>query len=98
LVYYTRELKGIKMANDKERNAIATEIYGRLNFGRLKDKLDWVGSVTFTITDRLEAASIKEISGIVDTCKDTKLIDWAISVHNGKLAISIIDIREPLNH
>ena len=86
------------MANDKERNTIATEIYGSLNNGRLKDKLDWVDSVTFTINDRLEATIIKEISNIVEKCKDTKLIQWQISVHNGKLAISIIDIREPLNH
>jgi hypothetical protein len=28
------------MANDKERNAIATEIYGSLNNGQLKNKLD----------------------------------------------------------
>jgi hypothetical protein len=86
------------MANDKERNQIATEIYSSLNSGRLKDKLDWVDSVTFTINDRLEAAIIKEISNIVEKCKDTKLIDWAISVHNGKLAINVIDIREPLHH
>ena len=86
------------MANDKERNAIATQIYGSLNSGRLKDKLDWVDSVTFTINDRLEATRIKEISDIVEECKDTKLIDWQISIHNGKLAISIIDIRETLHH
>ena len=86
------------MANDKERNAIATEIYGSLNTGRLKNKVDWVDSVTFTIDDRLEALNIKEINEIVEKCKDTKLIDWAISAHNSKLAISVIDIREPLHH
>jgi hypothetical protein len=85
------------MANDRERNAIAKEIFERLNNGRLKDKLDWVDSVTFTISDRLEALTIKEISDTVEKCKDTKLIDWQISVHNGKLAISIIDIRQPLS-
>lgn len=86
------------MVNDKERNAIATEIYESLNNGRLKNKLDWVDSVTFTIDDRLEALTIKEISDIVEKCKDTKLIDWQISVHNGKLAISVIDIRQTLSH
>ena len=86
------------MANDKERNAIATEIYGSLNNGRLKDKLDWIDSTSFTVSDRLEALNIKEINDIVEKCKDTKLIDWQISVHNGKLAISIIDIRQTLSH
>ena len=86
------------MANDKERNAIATEIYGSLNNGRLKNKLDWVDSTSFTIGDRLEALNIKEINDIVEKCKDTKLTDWQISVHNGKLAISIIDIRQTLSH
>ena len=77
------------MANDKERNAIATEIYESLKNSRLKNKLDWVDSTSFTISDRLEALSIKEISDTVEKCKDTKLIDWQISIHNGKLAISI---------
>jgi len=86
------------MENDKERNTIATEIYGSLNNGRLKDKLDWIDSTSFTVSDRLEALNIKEINDIVEKCKDTKLIDWQISVHNGKLAISIIDIREPLHN
>jgi hypothetical protein len=86
------------MANDKQRNTIATEIYGSLNNGRLKDKLDWIDSTSFTVSDRLEALNIKEINDIVEKCKDTKLIDWQISVHNGKLAISIIDIREPLHN
>lgn len=86
------------MTNDKERNAIATEIYGSLNNGRLKNKLDWVDSTSFTIGDRLEALNIKEINDIVEKCKDTKLIDWQMSVHNGKLAISIIDIRQTLSH
>jgi hypothetical protein len=81
------------MAKEKERNAIATEIYGSLNNGRLKNKLDWVDSVSFTIDNRLEAFDIKEINDIVEKCKDTKLIQWQISVHNGKLAISIIDLR-----
>ena len=86
------------MANDKERNTIETEIYGSLNNGRLKDKLDWIDSTSFTVSDRLEALNIKEINDIVEKCKDTKLIDWQISVHNGKLAISIIDIRQTLSH
>ncbi len=86
------------MANDKERNTIATEIYESLNNGRLKDKLDWIDSTSFTVSDRLEALNIKEISDIVEKCKNTKLIDWQISVHNGKLAISIIDIRQTLSH
>jgi hypothetical protein len=86
------------MANDKEKNAIASEVYGSLNHGRLKDKLDWVDSVSFTVDDRLEALNIKEINDIVEKCKDTKLIQWQISVHNGKLAISIIDLRETLHH
>ena len=86
------------MANDKERNTIATEIYESLNNGRLKDKIDWIDSTSFTISDRLEALNIKEINDIVEKCKDTKLIDWQISVHNGKLAISIIDIRQTLSH
>jgi len=30
------------MVNDKEKNAIASKVYGSLNHGRLKDKLDWV--------------------------------------------------------
>jgi hypothetical protein len=82
------------MTNDKERNAIATEIYESLKNSRLKNKLDWVDSTSFTIDDRLEASNVKEINDIVEKCKDTKLIDWQISVHNGKLAISIIDIRQ----
>ncbi len=86
------------MANDKERNTIATEIYESLNNGRLKDKIDWIDSTSFTVSDRLEALNIKEINDIVEKCKDTKLIDWQISVHNGKLAISIIDIRQTLSH
>ena len=86
------------MANDKERNAIATEIYASLNNGRLKNKLYWVDSTSFTIGDRLEALNIKEINDIVEKCKDTKLIQWQISVHNGKLAISIINLRETLHH
>lgn len=86
------------MANDKERNAIATEIYESLKNGRLKDKIDWVDSTSFTIEDRLEALNIKEISDIVERRKDTKLIDWQIGVHNGKLAISIIDIRQTFTH
>jgi hypothetical protein len=85
------------MANDKERNDIATEIYENLKNGRLKNKLDWVDSVTFTIDDRLEAANIKEINDIVEKCSDTKLIEWQISVHNGKLSISIIDVRQTLS-
>ena len=86
------------MANDKEKISIASEVYGSLNHGRLKDKLDWVDSVSFTIDDRLEALDIKEIIEIVEKCKDSKLIQWQISVHNGKLAISIIDIRETPRH
>jgi hypothetical protein len=86
------------MPNEKERNTIAIEIYGSLNNGRLKDKLDWIDSHSFTISDRLGALNIKEINDIVEKCKDTKLIDWQISVHNGKLAISIIDIRQTLSH
>ena len=54
------------MANDKIKNAIASEVYGSLNHGRLKDKLDWVDSVTFTIDDRLETLNIKEINDIVE--------------------------------
>ena len=45
------------MANDKERNAIATEIYGSLNNGRLKDKLDWVDSIT--LYNRRSTGSLK---------------------------------------
>ena len=56
------------MANDKEKIAIASEVYGSLNYGRLKDKLDWVDSVSFTIDDRLEALNIKEINDIVEKC------------------------------
>jgi hypothetical protein len=57
------------MANDKERNAIATEIYGSLNNGRLKNKIDWLDSTIFTIGDRLEALNIKEINDIVENAK-----------------------------